>query len=564
MNKPQRLELGLELSLASIPNSESRRSNWLDVLPPIADVLRDYQRLILARAANAIRAYRRVLIQAPTGAGKTHIIAAIVAAAVLCGFRVLILATRTRLVRQLHERLESFGIPHGVIAAPLPGLSNWSSSVQVASIDTLYRRCVVDGRMPLPFADVVIFDEAHLALGVSRQRILNSYPNAWVFGLTATPAKTSGAALREQFDTMVLGPTVAELIEAKMLVRPRIFNVPLVSAKELTEVRKDTKTGDYATGELSSLLSRPKLIGDVVTNWLRIANGQRTIVFACDKAHGSQLLTEFRQAGVAAEQLTDDDDDTTREDAIERLESGATQVLINCFLLSYGIDIPRVECIVLARPTRSVVLYLQAIGRGMRPFDGKGFVTLIDHGRVVESLGLPTEERYWSLSTDTNVNVKAREQVKARLMLDEKPRTCRECSRVWLSTEEGSNCPECGWKPKPKAKPVQIVQADLAELNGPSKVGTNMATFYAEACTWYAERWPERWQAKPTSGRFWAWSKTRERFKRPDDERIPSRFWDLPIKPCTAETAGFLKSQLIRWAKRRDQQPRTANRGMIP
>src|SRR5690606_31052059 len=127
--------------------------------------------------------------------------------------------------------------------------------------------------------------------------------------------------------------------------------------------------------------------------------------------HGSQLVTEFRQAGVAAEQLTDDDDDATREEAIARLEGGATQVLVNCFLLSYGIDIPNVECVVLARPTRSVVLYLQAIGRGMRPADGKQFVTIIDHGRVVASLGLPTYDRDWSLDGSGNVNAQAREKL---------------------------------------------------------------------------------------------------------------------------------------------------------
>ena len=560
MSKPQRLELGFDFPLDSGSESVREARNWLDVLPEKANVLRDYQRDILARGAVAIRKHRRVLFQAPTGAGKTHIIAALVAAAVEFGLRVLILATRTRLVRQLHERLESFGISHGVIAAALPGLTCWSRRVQVASVDTLYRRCVVDAKMPLPYADVVVFDEAHLALGASRQKILNSYPNAWQFGFTATPAKTSGAALSDQFDAMILGPTVSELIEAGMLVRPRIFAKPIVTAKELKSIRKDSKTGDYATGELSELLSRPKLIGDVVQNWLRIANGKRTIVFACDKAHGAQLVTEFRQAGVAAEQLTDDDDDATREEAIARLESGVTKVLVNCFLLSYGIDIPNVECVVLARPTRSVVLYLQAIGRGMRPADGKDHVIIIDHGRVIENLGLPTYDRDWSLDSKSNVNVQAREKLaESRLSVDEKPRHCRECGCVWLVTEDGSNCPNCGWKPVPKAKPVFVTEADLEEINAtPQEQTIAMETFYREACDWYANRWPDRWRIKESSGRFWAWAQTRTRFKRPEDERIPSRFWRIPPKPATPETSGWLKAQMIRWAKRREKESRAA------
>jgi superfamily II DNA or RNA helicase len=548
----------LDLPLGEPLSAGAREENWLDVLPPKADVLRPYQREILARTAQAMRIHRRICVQGPTGCGKTHLIASLVAAAVVFGFRVLILATRTRLVRQLHERLESFDIPHGVIAASLPGLSNFAQRVQVASVDTLYRRCVVDGKMPLPSADVVVFDEAHLALGASRQKILNAFADAWIFGFTATPAKTSGASLRDQFDEMVLGPTVADLIGSGMLVKPRIFAKPIITAKELKAVRKDTKTGDYATGELSELLSRPKLIGDVVQNWLRIANGQRTIVFACDKAHGSQLVTEFRQAGVAAEQLTDDDDDATREEAIARLEGGATQVLVNCFLLSYGIDIPNVECVVLARPTRSVVLYLQAIGRGMRPAEGKQFVTIIDHGRVVESLGLPTYDRDWSLDGSGNVNAQAREKLsESRVSVEEKPRTCRECSRVWLTTEEGSNCPDCGWQPTVRAKPVQVTDAELGEINSQLAVqGIEMEVFYRQACDWYANRWPDRWRAKENSGRFWAWSQTRTRFKRPEDERIPARFWKVSPMPANDETSGWLKSQMIRWAKRRYNEGR--------
>lgn len=547
-------QIPMSLPLVSIPDSDARAVKnsvgWLDVLPPSADVLRDYQREILVRTAQALRIHRRICVQAPTGAGKTHLIAAVVAAAVFFGLRVLILATRTRLVRQLHDRLDLFEIPHGVIAASLAGLSNWSKTVQVASVDTLYRRCVVDSRMPLPGADVVIFDEAHLALGASRQKILNSYPNAWQFGFTATPAKTSGSNLRDQFDALVLGPSVPDLIASGMLVKPRIFSRPVVSAKDLKAVSKSSATGDYVTGELSQLLSRPKLVGDVVTNWLRIANGQRTLVFACDKAHGTQIVTEFRQAGVACEQLTDDDDDATREEAIARLEAGATQVLVNCFLLSYGIDIPRVECVVLARPTRSVVLYLQAVGRGMRPSDGKQFVTVIDHGRVVENLGLPTYDRDWSLDGQ-NVNARARDEMAERKSADEKPRECKECHCMWLVTEEGADCPHCGWHPVVKAKPVQVTQADLAEINGLLADPAQMEIFYAEACDWYANRWPDRWEAKQNSGRFWAWSQTRTRFKRPEDERIPSKFWQLPTRPASPETAGWLKSQMIRWSKRR-------------
>ena len=159
-------------------------TDWLDVLPVVADRLRDYQRELVAMVASAIRALiRRILVQGATGSGKTVMFCVMAAAAVAAGLPVLILATRTRLVRQIHETLEAFKVPHGVIAAGLPGFSDRGKLVQVASADTLHRRAIVNGHMPLPPASVVIFDEAHLASADTRLGILDSYPNAIRIGV---------------------------------------------------------------------------------------------------------------------------------------------------------------------------------------------------------------------------------------------------------------------------------------------------------------------------------------------------------------------------------------------
>jgi hypothetical protein len=327
-----------------------------------------------------------------------------------------------------------------------------------------------------------------------------------------------------------------------------------MSAKELKAVRSDSKSGDFATGELSALMSRPKLVGDVVTNWLRIANGKRTLVFACDKAHGQQLVTEFRQAGVPCEQLTDGDDEPTREEVIARLEQGVTQVIVNCFLLSYGIDIPAVEAVVLARPTRSVVLYLQAVGRAMRPSPGKDSCLVIDHGRVIENLGPPAYDREWSLDEQNTNKRTADKLAKERKSADEKSRECKECGCAWLVSEEGNNCPHCGWQFVVAPKPVQVQEADLVAAEFTPGDAEGMDRFYAESLGWYIRRWPDRWEQKQTSGRYWAWIQARKKFKRPDDERIPSRYWRSQPVDATADTAGWLKSELIRYAKGKANQ----------
>lgn len=550
--------IGPALSLVSrLPSalaSGISSADWLAVLPAACDVLRPYQRDLIARTQVAFASgSRRVLVQAPTGSGKTHCIAAVVLAAREAGLRVLVLATRTRIVRQLHERLDDFGVPHGLIAASLPGRSYQAAPVQVASVDTLYRRVLVDRRMPIPGADVVIFDEAHLALGGSRVALLEQYPHAWHLGFTATPAKVSGRPLRERFERLVLGPSVRELINAGCLVRPVVFAAPLASAKELAAIAKDGKTGDYATGEFGELLARPKLVGDVLANWLRIANGKRSLVFAVNKAHGAALVGEFRRAGVAAELLTDETSETDRESAIARLEAGELTVLVNCFLLSYGIDIPSVEAVVLARPTRSVTLYLQAVCRGMRPAPGKDRVMVIDHGRVVESLGFPTADFGWSLDEGGNVNTWARSTMKRRAQGPERPRTCPECAHIWLVSESGRRCESCGWEPAVRAWPVRVVDAELVEM-GASRAAASVGreeleSFLRECMGYYRGRWPDRWRAREKSGRFWAWSQTCQRFGL-GEQRPSSAVWNAaPLNPSSA-TAGFIKSRLIAWAKR--------------
>lgn len=537
----------------------SRLASALEILPPSCDVLRDYQREQISTVSRALRnGYHRPIAQAPTGSGKTHSMTAITAAASFAEFRVLILATRTRLVRQIHERLDAFGVTHGVLAAELPELRNLMLPVQVASADTMYRRCLGEGHTPLPTADVVIFDEAHLAGAKSRLAVLESYPDAVRIGFTATPARKSGGSLSAAFDCLIPGPSVSALIRAGQLVRPRIFNTPIVSAEELKAVPKDAAS-DYAPGALGDLMSRPKLVGDVISNWLRLANGKRSLLFACNKAHAAALAEEFGRNGVAAELLTDQDDEATREAVFARLEAGATKVVCNVFLAAYGVDLPAVECVVLARPTRSLTMYLQMVGRGMRPAPGKDHFTLIDHGRVVETLGLPTADFAWTLDNSRNVNAEARTAASRRSSA-EQPRTCPECSHMWLVSEDGNACTECGWTPAPKAKDIRVQQADLAELDTERSASLTpnspaVTEFYRMACGWDMKRSGNLWKgADPSTGksnsnkrRFVAWIRTRDRYKFSEDTRMPSAYWNLaPMEP-SIEAAGWLKYNLIRW-----------------
>jgi superfamily II DNA or RNA helicase len=476
----------------------------------------------------------------------------------LAGLPVLVLATRTRLVRQIHERLRAFGVYHGVIAASLPELSVYDAMVQVASVDTLHRRAIASGRMPLPSAAVVIFDEAHLSAAETRVRILDSYPHAVRIGFTATPARKSGRGLGNAFDCIISGPSIRELIAAGQLAPLRIFNTPVVTQKELADLPRDADN-DYASGALGEILSRPKLIGDVVENWLRIAPRKRTLVFAVNKAHAAALLESFSRQGIAAEMLTDQDDEATREEVIQRLEQGSTHVLVNCFLLSYGTDLPAVECVVLARPTRSLVQYLQMVGRGMRPAPGKSECLLIDHGHVVETLGLPHADRAWTLDSRRNINTETLKAHKRHAIL-EKPRTCPQCSTLWLASEQGNACPSCGWAHAAKAKGIAVQEAHLQEMADEADVlgaqHPEVENFFCQAMSWDMRRSPDKWaginpktgKSRANSRRYVTWLRTCKRF-RLNEQHMPRHFWRASPAPCAESTAGWLLSDQIRFAR---------------
>jgi DNA repair protein RadD len=535
-------------------------AGFLDVLPPACDVLRPYQRQQLRELSVAMHAgHRRVLIELPTGGGKTHEIAGLGLCASQAGLRILVLATRTRLVRQIHERMDEFGVPHGVIAAPLPEMRNYSSPVQVASVDTLHRRCVVDKHMPLPAASVIVFDEAHLAVADSRLGILERYPDALRVGFTATPARKSGRSLGSAFDHLIRGPSTLDLIAGGQLVRPRVFNVPVVTEKQLSEVPRDA-ANDYASEALGDLLSRPKLTGDVRANWLRLAEGRRTIVFACSKAHAADLTQEFCRAGVAAELLTDQDDEDTREAVFSRLASGQTRVVCNVFLAAYGIDLPAVSCIVLARPTRSVAMYLQMTGRGLRTSEGKTDCLVIDHGRVVEQLGLPHQPRDWTLDPSRNINLEALART-SRKNGDEKPRTCAECAYIWLVSEDGNACSQCGWAPSPKAKGILVEDADLGELeldpHSTTAQSPEVSQFFREAMGDFATRKPEMWMEAENKARFISWCDTAEKFGL-KTEPVPTFVWRSAPMPPTAAVSSWLKYRRIRYAKGQEKARRSA------
>ena len=353
--------------------------------------LRPYQERAIERLRERVRAgARRILMVAPTGAGKTTIAGHIITSAFGRGQRTLFVAHRRELISQAYGRLIQMGVPDhqvGVIMGADTRRRRPGAMVQVASIDTLRHR-------PKPVANIVFIDEAHRALAASYRDLSSYYPEALHLGLTATPQRADGKGLGAEYDELILVASPRELIAEGYLVAPRVFTVPKGALAGLDQV--GVRGGDYDEARLAKLLDRPVLIGDIVAHWLKHAVGVRTVVFAVSVAHSRHIAERFRDAGVAAEHLDGTTPAADRDAVLHRLSTGTTTVVVNVGVLCEGFDLPSLKCAVLARPTKSVSLYLQQAGRIVRPWQGQQAL-ILDHGGCAMEHGLPHDDREFSL-----------------------------------------------------------------------------------------------------------------------------------------------------------------------
>lgn len=361
-----------------------RQMNALAPLPARQN-LRPYQAQAVERARSEFRAGRkRIVLTIPTGGGKTTVAAHMIETAVAQGRSVLFLAHRRELIDQCSDRLDQHDIDHGVI---MRGTDRRSPGklVQVASIQTLRNR-------PLPPADLIFVDECHLSVAPSFVEILDRYPQAAVIGLTATPYRLDGKGLSRIYQALVEVTTVSDLMNQGFLIKPRLLSTP---RPDLSRVK--TRHGDFEAKALANAMDKADLVGNVVEHWLTHAAGRRTVVFASSVEHSVHLVDRFVMAGVPAEHIDASTPPDRRKATLARLRSGDTLVVSNVEILTAGWDLPALEACVLARPTQSLSLYLQMIGRVLRPHAGKQGALILDHAGCAHDHGLPDEERSWSL-----------------------------------------------------------------------------------------------------------------------------------------------------------------------
>jgi DNA repair protein RadD len=504
----------------------------LPLLPATRPALRPYQLAALDQLAAAFAAGRRApLLVLPTGSGKTVVAAELIRRAVATGEQVLFLAPRRELVAQTSDKLDAVGVAHGVILAGAHERAGLGAAVHVASVDTLTSRVLRRQTLTLPAYDLVLVDEAHLSITLVRKRLLALWPDTRRIGLTATPTRKDGRALGVLFDALIEPATTADLVAQGYLAPARYFSWP---SPDLRGVR--TVGGDYNLADLDLVMNRAPLLADVVATWLQRASDRRTICYAVSIAHAVALAEAFRREGVAAEHVDAGTPASARAATFARFRRGTTQVMTNCFLAAYGFDLPALSCVVLARPTKSLMLYLQMLGRGLRIAEGKGDCLVLDHSGAVHRHGFATDARVWTLAGRTAL---VPSPVREKAVREAK--TCPECQAVWLA---GATCPECGYIRRPKGRLVETLDGELVELAaGEAPEVQDRAVFYAELRAYAAEH-----NFEPG----WAAHRFRERF----GEFQPWSWNAHPVVPPSRPTRGWIRSRYIAWRKARERAAR--------
>lgn len=511
------------------------------VLPP---KLRRYQEELLADIEAQIRAgKRRILVVLPTGGGKTVVFAQYLRWQVERRLKAMVLAHRRELIKQTSKKLRDVAVAHSIIMAGHP--YNELAAVQVASVQTLSARGIRNETMEMPECDVVIIDEAHHCPAQSYKEIIEQYPKAIILGFTATPIRGDGRGLGGIFEAMVRGPSVQELIDGEIidgrLVR---YLVPTKVYAPFVPDLKGVKTscGDYVLSQLEEKMDQPKLVGDIVEHWFRYGENRPTVAFASGVGHSRHIIEAFQGQGVPAGHVDGRMPKDERDATLAQLAAGELKVVSNFGVLTEGWDMPEAGCCVVARPTKNPGLYLQIVGRVLRPADGKEYAIVLDHAGCTHRHGFAEDPIEWALDPEARpVNRKHEKRGKDTAGADR----IVECTQCGATRVTGEPCAWCGFMPVTPPKYVIAADGELGLISRERRVKAHEWTndqkedFYRQLLGYC-----EQSGKKPGM----AFYKFQEKFK---GEKPPFAWKSLPPLDPTPEVSAWLKSRAIAWAKGR-------------
>ena len=384
--------------------------------------LRDYQERLIDDIAYEFSNKNKVCAVAPCGAGKTITVGWMAGGTAIKNRRTLFLVHRQELINQSSETFTDMNISHGIIATKYP--KDYGHLVQIGSVQTVARRLE-----EIPAPDFIIADECHHATANTWRKIIEYFPNAKVLGVTATPERLGGHGLGDVFESLVIGPTVKELIEWGNLSNYQYYAPP--AKFNADEVR--VKFGEYVKSDLEVQMDQNAVIGDIIDNYENLANGMRAVCYCVSIAHSEHVAKSFSEAGINAMHIDGETPSNLREQAIKDFRDDKIKILCNVDLISEGFDVPAMEAVILARPTQSLTLHIQQAMRAMRPDKNNPNkkAIIIDHVGNVFKHGLPDEDREWTLSS------KKKNPSKVRTI------SLRQCPKCFSAHYPASICPYC-------------------------------------------------------------------------------------------------------------------------
>jgi superfamily II DNA or RNA helicase len=403
--------------------------------------LREYQNIIIQKAREQIRlGCKNFLIHSPVGSGKTALTSYILSKSALNGKQCWFVVHRRELIKQSSDTLTKFGVVPSIVGS---GFDYHESKVQIIGVQSLKTRV-----HKLKKPDIIVWDECHHNGAKTWERIFNDNKQAIHIGLSASPERLDGKGLRKYFSEIISGPSVEWLIKNGFLAD---FKYLAPHKPDLSKVHK--RGGDYVSEELETIMN--SITGDIVDHYKKYANGKRAIMFCVNRKHSASMAKAFLDAGIPAAHVDGTFSNAERDAAIFRFKSGQVPILSNVDLFGEGFDVPAVEAVILCRPTASLALHTQQVGRALRPHPDKSHAVILDHAGNVFKHGLPTTPHSWNLDGKE-------ERIKRDTQCEEKVTLCKVC---FAAMEPGyDSCPYCGSVIEKQDRTPKISKGELQEI----------------------------------------------------------------------------------------------------
>ena len=423
-------------------------------------LLRPYQEAAVSDACKALDKHGNTIVVAPTGAGKTIMLSALVGERYKDGKKILVMQHRDELVDQNKSKFERIN-PYITTSIVNGTIKDWGGNAIFSMVQTISREKNLQDR---PAFDMVVVDESHHAAADTYLRVIKAVkkdnPKAEIVGFTATPNRGDGKGLRSVFNNCAHQIEITTLIREGFLVPPKTYVIDCGVKDQLGDVSR--KGNDFDMDEVEAIMNRKVINEAVVDNWIDRASDRKTVVFCSTIKHAEDLLYEFLDADVNAEMVTGETPRAERAKILNDLTYGDLQVVVNVAVLTEGFDAPPVSCVVLTRPCSQKSTMVQMIGRGLRTIDPEEFPDIVKTDCVVLDFGTSV---FTHGSLEDSVNLDDREQGEAPIKNcpncgSEVPmgtKICQFCEHEFISEQEGEE--------KEELYDVSMTEYDLMQMS---------------------------------------------------------------------------------------------------